>query len=202
VSGDERLTTEEPALAKKLQDLRRKFIAAEAFPDVVAVWEAIRVITNLNSKLSKQGRVPHPLPGWINDYLLQSANKIGRLSLGIRPEDERPLASMNFNEVGELRAVCQTDRVRDTRTHHVASALGFVRKGESAFQRHDRIERDANYLRIHDDPSLQDDRPRQREAQQILLRVMMKNEHLGTEQSARNRLSKARAARGSRTPRK
>jgi hypothetical protein len=96
------------------------------------------------------------------------------------------------NEIGELRKVQQMDRFRDERISHLASALGFVRQGVSAFQRHDRAVRDAEYLRIYDNPDLQDDKPLQREIRHALVEIIKKNEHIGTEEGVRNRLSKAR----------
>jgi hypothetical protein len=194
VRADERLRTYDPALAERLDALRHAFEADKAFPDVVAVWEAIKLVTAKNKNLSERGAEPYPLPDWISSYLLRSADKISRLSLGIHPEDDRPLALMNVGEVGCLRKVRQADRDRDVRATSVGTAFGFVRKGKSAFQHHDRAERDSQYLGIYDDPSLDDEKPVQREVRRAVLMAMMKNEHIGSE-AAKNRLSKARASR-------
>ena len=100
-----------------------------------------------------KAKAPYPFPEWINNYLHRSADKISRLWLGIRPEDDRPLADMNFD--GKLRKVPEGEELlRDHRVDHLASALGFVRRGMNAFQRHDRTTRAADYLRIHDNPEL------------------------------------------------
>ncbi len=180
-----------------MEELRRLYEADEAFPNAVVAWEAIGLILGRNGRLLQKGEAPYRLPDWINKYLLRTADKIGRLWLGIRPEDDRPLPSM-VNEIGELRKIPQGNRYRDDRIGHLASALGFVRQGASAFHRHDRIMRDADYLRIYDNPDLQDNKPYQKEIRQALVHAMMKNEGIATEEAVRNRLSKARAARRSR----
>lgn len=155
-----------------------------------------------NSGCVDRGQMPYPLPEWINDYLLRSADKIGRLWLGIKPDDDRPLMSMNFNEVGELRKMREGDgagheRFRDRRTDYVAAALGFATKGASAFSRHDRTERDRLYLRIYDNPDLKlTDRPDLKLTdRRTLFHSIMKNEGIGTDQAVRNRLSRARTKR-------
>jgi hypothetical protein len=174
------------ALGERLEELRREAEADGDFLDVVAVWEAIKRVAVNNRQLLEQGEAAHPFPEWINNYLLRSADKISRLWLGIKPEDDRQLASINFNEIGELRKVPQKERLRDDRVNHLASALGFVRRGMTAFQRHDRTTRDADYLRIYDDPDLPTDVRRKFVGQMT--------KHIGTEQAVRNRLSKARRA--------
>jgi hypothetical protein len=135
------------------------------------------------------------LTEWVNEYLLRSSDKIGRLELGIRVEDDRPFPSMNVNEVGELRKVPHGKgdkcRYRDVRTDHVASALGFVQKGWSAFQHHDKSTRDADYLGIYDGLALEDQQHR-RGIRRTIIEMMMKNEGIDGERAARNRLSKAR----------
>jgi hypothetical protein len=176
------------ALAERLEGLRRAFEAGGDFPDVVAVWEAIERITANNRKLLKQGEAAGPFPEWVNDYLHRSADKIGRLWLGIRPEDDRPMADIGFDEVGELKQVRQGGRLRDDRISHVAAALGFARRGVTAFQRHDRTTRDADYIKIYDDPDLQI------EGRRAVVSQMKKTEHINTDQAVRNRLSKARRA--------
>ena len=93
------------ALVERLEELRREAEADGDFLDVVAVWEAIERIAVHNRRLSEQGEAPHPFPEWINNYLLRSADKISRLWLGIRPEDDRPLADMGVDNIGELRKV-------------------------------------------------------------------------------------------------
>jgi hypothetical protein len=180
-------------LAKKLDELRSQFGADSEFPDVIAVWEAIKRITGRNQRCVEQGIAPYPLPEWVNEYLLRSADKIGRLELGIRVEDDRPLSSMNFNEVGELRKVPEGKggRCRDARSDHVAAALGLVRKGWNAFQHHDKSIRNAQYLELYDNPALKDDKHLRREVQGIVIGQMKKNEHM-EEPAAHNRLSKAR----------
>src|ERR1700722_8984359 len=112
---------------------------------------------------------------------------------------------MNFNEIGELRKVreveghnpdgSEKERFRDERINHVAAALGFVRgRAANAFQKHDRAERDGQYLAIlTDDPDL-DDNKLKREVRDLLYRVIEKDEGISTE-AVRNRLSKARGAR-------
>jgi hypothetical protein len=172
-------------LGERLEELRRAAEADGDFLDVVAVWEAIERIAVHNRRLTDQGEAPHPFPAWINNYLLRSADKISRLWLGIRPEDDRPMADMNFD--GELRKVPEGERLRDHRVDHLASALGFVRRGMNAFQRHDRTTRDADYLRIHDNPDLPTD------VRWKFVDHIKKTEHIGTE-AVRNRLSKARRA--------
>jgi hypothetical protein len=181
------------ALGERLEELRRDAEADGDFPDVIAVWAAIERIAVHNRRLMDQGKAPHPFPEWINNYLLRSADKISRLWHGIRPEDDRDLAFVNFNEIGELRKVPQGERRRDNRINHVASALGFVRNGATAFQRHDRARRDADYLRVYDNPDLQGNRPLQTDVRRAVLLAMKKNEHIDTE-AAKNRLSKARRA--------
>jgi hypothetical protein len=174
------------ALVERLEELRREAEADGDFLDVVAVWEAIERIAGHNRRLTDQGEAPYPFPEWINNYLHRSADKISRLWLGIRPEDDRPLADMNFD--GKLRKVPEgEERLRDHRVDHLASALGFVRRGMNAFQRHDRTTRDADYLRIHDNPELP------RDVRRKFVDHIKKTEHIGTE-AVRNRLSKARRA--------
>jgi hypothetical protein len=181
------------ALGERLEKLRREAEADGDFLDVVAVWEAIERIAVHNRRLTNQGAAPHPFPEWVNNYLLRSADKIGRLWLGIRPKDDRPVADIGVDKCGELRKVPQAGRLRDARINHLASALGFVRTGMTAFQRHDRTTRDADYLRIYDDPDLPTEGRRKFVAQ------MKDTEHSGTEQAVRNRLSKARRSKSSRT---
>jgi hypothetical protein len=181
-------------LGERLEELRREAEADGDFLDVVAVWEAIERIAGHNRRLTDQGEAPYPFPEWINNYLLRSADKISRLWLGIRPEDDRPLADIGFDNIGELRKVPQGERLHDARIDHVASALGFVRPGVTAFQRHDRTTRDAEYLRIYDNPDLQGDRRYQTEVRRAVVGQMKKREHIGSEQAVINRLSKARRA--------
>ena len=95
------------ALVERLEILHRAFEADKDFPDVVAVWETIERISANNRKLLERGEAANPFPEWVNDYLLRSADKISRLWLGIRPEDDRPKADMSFDEVGGLRRVRQ-----------------------------------------------------------------------------------------------
>jgi hypothetical protein len=197
VSSGPRARANDPAFDDRLEELRRLYEADEAFPNGVAAWEAIGLILGRNGRLLREGEAPCRFPEWINNYLLRTADKIGRLWLGIRPEDDRPLTSM-VNEIGELRKVQQMDRFRDDRISHLASALGFVRQGVSAFRRHDRTVRDAEYLKIYDDPDLEDNKPHQQEVRQALVRVVMRNEGISTEEAVKNRLSKARKARRSR----
>ena len=198
MKAEERMRAEDPWLSKKLDELHRAFEADETFPDVIAVWEAIERVAEKNQKLSQEGCEPYPLPEWINGYLVRSADKISRLSLGIRPEDDRPLNSMNFNEVGELRSVPEGSRSRDERARHVPAALGFVRQGATAFHHHDRVTRDAAYLKIYDNPEIQDNKPLQREVRATLVRMMKKNEG-GGDDAIKNRLSKARRRQRERT---
>ena len=168
-------------LDEKLDELRREFELGGDFPDVVAAWEAIGRILTHNRLQSDVA--PFPLPEWVSNYLAQAADKIGRLELGIRPEDNRPLGTIPFDEVGELRKVPHAGRSRDDRTRHLAGALGFVRNGVTAFQRHDRTRLDALYLHIHDD----------REATpQVRRAVVQAMKTVGTAEGGRNRLSKAR----------
>ena len=175
-------------LDEGLEALRREAEADGDFLDVVAVWEAIERIAVHNRRLTDQGEAPHPFPAWINNYLLRSADKISRLWLGIRPEDDRPLADIGVDNIGELRKVPEGGRLRDDRINHVASALGFVRPGVTAFQRHDRVARDADYLRLLDDRDLQ------RKDRRAIVNQMKNTEHIGTDEAAWNRLSKARRA--------
>jgi hypothetical protein len=98
-----RINSDDLFLAKKLDELQSQLQADSEFPDVIAVWEAIKRITGRNQRCVERGIAPYPLPEWVNEYLLRSSDKIGRLELGIRVEDDRPLPSINFNEVGELR---------------------------------------------------------------------------------------------------
>jgi hypothetical protein len=182
-------------LDERLEALRREAEADGDFLDVVAVWEAIERTAVHNRRLSEQGEAAHPFPEWINNYLLRSASKIGRLSLGIRPKDDRPIADIGVDNIGELRKVPEVERLRDPRAErlrdkrikHVASALGFVRKGVTAFQRHDRVTRDADYLWIYDNPDLP------RDVRRKFVDHIKKTEHIDTA-AVRNRLSKARRA--------
>jgi hypothetical protein len=168
------------SLAKKLDELHSTFDP----DDVVVIWEAIGRVAARNNERGKRGS--YPMPRWINDYLLRSADKISRLSLGVRPEDDRPLLEIPVDEIGELRQVPQSDRLRDGRVDRVAVALGFVRQGSSAFQRHDRAERDQQYLVLYDNDEATD------ADQNLLVTSIMKNEGISSEQAVRNRLSKAR----------
>lgn len=181
-------------LGERLEELRRAAEADGDFLDVVAVWEAIERIAVHNRRLTDQGEAPHPFPAWINNYLLRSADKISRLWLGIRPEDDRPSADIGVDNIGELRKVPEGGRLRDDRINHIASALGFVRPGVTAFQRHDGATRDADYLRIYDDPDLQGNRRYQTEVRRAVVDQMKKTERIGTDEAVRNRLSKARRA--------
>jgi hypothetical protein len=192
------------ALAEALEELHRKFIGDGEPPgDVIAAWEAIERLARLNKRREGRGEPPFPMPGWINDYLLRSADKIRRLSLGIPPEDDR--RDIPIDEIGVLRKVRHADgggaeRFRDERLKHVAPAMGFAAKGWTAFQRHDRAEDDALFLRIHDDPDLKDNKvlrtnnkALRTEVRQSLYGVIAKQEGLG-DGAIRNRLSAARTA--------
>jgi hypothetical protein len=185
------------ALAKKLDELRNQFEADSRFPDVIALWEAMGRIARRNLDCSSGG-MPYPFPAWINSYLCRGAEKISRLWLGIHPNDDQSLIEKGISGTGELRKVPHGKkdgtsklRYRDVRTDHVASALGFVQKGRSAFQHHDKSTRDADYLSIYDDRSLQDNEQLRRDVRGMVIGAMETNEGI-TEPAARNRLSKAR----------
>jgi hypothetical protein len=198
MSAEQDMLTRDPSLGRRVDELRCDFEANKDFPDVVAAWEAIARISARNRELTSQGEAPYPMPEWLNSYLLRSAEKIGRLGLGISPSDDRSFDEIGFDNIGELRKVLQGDRYRDDRANHVAPALGFVRKGANAFQAHDRAETDAGYLRVHDNPDLADNRPSQREVRKLLAGVIKKNERFATDEAVRNRLSAARSRRARR----
>jgi hypothetical protein len=179
-------------LAKKLDELQSQFEADNEFPDVIAVWEAMGRIARRNLDCSRSGGKPHPFPAWINSYIARGAEKISRLWLGIKTDDDQPLSEKGISGTGELRKVphgkkdsASELRYRDVRADHVASALGFVQKGRSAFQHHDKSTSDAQYLEIYDVHALEDQQRR------TVIEQMMKNESI-TEAAARNRPSKAR----------
>lgn len=203
MNSGSRMRISDPRLWEKLEELRLEFERDRAFPNVLAVWEAIERVTGRNKDLRDRGRAPHPIPVWINEYLVRSANKIARLSVGIRPDDDRALSPMsNFSELCEvLRAQGYNDdggkskQFRDERTHHVASALGFVMKGASAFQRNDRIERDNRYLRVYDDPQLEYDKVLQRDIRACVTRAIVENEGIDGEQANKGRLPQTRETR-------
>jgi hypothetical protein len=190
--ADQEYTRTQPdwALDKKLEELRRQYEADSEFPDVIAVWEAIEHLTRAG---------PAPFPAWVIRYLSAASEKVGRLWLGIRPDDDQPLLEKNFSDIGGLRMVLRGEgdkrRPRDVRTEHVAEALGFGQKGRSAFRQHDQSTRDADYLRKYDNPALEEDKQLKHEVQSGVIKMMMKNEGIDSEEAARNRLSRARYAR-------
>lgn len=193
-----RINSDDLFLARKLDELQSQFEADDEFPDAIAVWEAIRRIAKRNLDCSPSGGKPYPFPAWINNYLYRGAEKISRLWLGIKTDDDQPLLEKGLSGVGELRKVAYGKkggaselRYRDDRAKHVTAALGFVQKGRNAFQHHDKSTRDADYLQIHDDPALEDNKQLRRDVRRIVIEQMKKNEHID-EPAARNRLSKAR----------
>ncbi|MBW4022020.1 MAG: hypothetical protein HIU92_02615 [Proteobacteria bacterium] len=176
-------------LSRALDDLRDRY---SQDGDVIAAWDAIERLTKHNRKQAERGLTPYPMPDWMNSYLAQCAEKIGRLSLGIDPADERPLPSIPFDEVGALRQVPDAEGgYTDKRSSYVGQALGFVRKGWSAFQRHDRETSDDLHLSIHDSPQLEDHRQLRKEVQGSLSDLIQKQESISA-LAFRNRLSKAR----------
>jgi len=185
--------TEDAYLHNQLEELRwLSFADGSTGPNPIPVFEAIGRVIKENKVRTDRGLSPYPLPGWIDDYLLMASEKIARLSLGIAPE---ALQSIPFDEVGALRKVRQVDgrnadgteaeRFRDTRSDHVAAALGFAGDGGTAFRRHDKLVRDAQYLRIYDDPDLGSSRD-------PLVSQIQKIEGIGSVEAVRNRMAKAR----------
>ena len=180
VTTDNRLRSD-TKLWRKLEELRLEFERDESFPNVLAMWEAIERIAARNKDLCDKGRPPHPIPVWINDYLTRSASKIARLSLGVRPDDDQPLSpSSNFDARSKVlltqgRSNDDGNLSRDERTDHVASALGFVRREASAFQRYGHTESSDWYLRTHDDPQLEYDKVLQRDFRGRLMRNNVRN---------------------------
>jgi len=163
----------------------------QGWQNPIVIWEAIGWIAVRNSE---KGRDPFPTPEWINHYLLRAADKVGRLWLGIHPKEDRPLSEIGVNAIGELRMRGKGAKVRDARADYVAAALEFTQKGVSAFQKHDRLERDEQYLQIADNPELDDHPSMKRETSELLQTVMRKNEGISSPAAAQNRLSQARKA--------
>jgi hypothetical protein len=206
---------EDAHLTRRLQELYvESGVRDGSPPNAVAVWKAIERVATRNKGCAERGLAPYPMPDWVNDYLLQSADKISRLWLGIRPADNRPLwrgvgqdlGSIAFHKkdskdlIGYLRGN-KKDGKPDTRVEHVAAALGFAGGGEggwSAFKRHDRAARDTQYLAIYDHRDLDTAEARvRRDVRETLCNTIKKNpnERLSTDQTIRNRLSAARRAR-------
>jgi hypothetical protein len=186
-------TADEIALSKSLERLRHSF---ERDNDVIALWEAIAVIGRYDKRSERKGLPRQPMPNWISNYLADSAEKIHRLWLGIEPADDRPVRDMAFDTVGKLRKVPQSDgggdtRFRDERVLHVARAFGLAGSGWNAFQKHDRLEADADLLAIYDDPALQEDPKLRKEVHGTLFNLIQTQEN-ASPASVRNRLSKAR----------
>jgi hypothetical protein len=193
MNTEDRLRADDPLLAEKLEELRLLFEADADFPNVLAAWEAIQRLTGANRKLQSKGHAPYPIPSWLNEYLFRAAEKIGRLSVGIPPEDDEPLSPSS--RWGELCKDPRDKQSRDRRTGEVASALGFVRgKRASAFQKNDRITRDADYVRMYDDPHLEEDKVLQDGIRSSLIQKIRKNESINSDEAVRNRLSLARTA--------
>jgi hypothetical protein len=189
--------TNDTALQEKLDVLRRQYASGDDVPcDVIAAWEAISLVAQQNNDSRQRGGDPYQMPEWLSDYLLRSAAKIGRLSVGIRPDDDRPLDE-NFDGWGALCGVPETEkrtpgggkleRFRDKRADEVASALGFRTKGLNAFQRHDRASQDLANLEILADPDVMQDKALRAK----FFRIIAEKNHISVP-AARNRLSKAR----------
>lgn len=191
-------------LGKKLEELRQKYAR---HGDVIAAWEAIERIAKRNSEWPD---APYAMPAWLNEYLRRAADKISRLHLGIRPDDDRPSDEIGF--IGELRKVPQSDgakamkptRCRDERARYVGDALGFVGKGWNAFARHDRVEADESLLRVYD-ADFGDNKAYRDETRELLFSVLNKQAAENEQKSVspegfKNRVSKARTARQSAKP--
>ena len=178
----------------RLEGLRQDFAEDETFPNALAAWEAIRYISRENRNRAAAGEAAIPIPDWLNEYLLRCADKIGRLWLGIRPDDNRTISEIGPDNVGELRKVQRGERVRDERAGDVAAALGFVIKGTTVFQKVDQISKDEAFLDSYDNPDLLDNKALVKEIQELTLNTMMRQDSI-TEGSAKNRLSKARERR-------
>jgi len=191
--NDPKLHAPELAVARlheRVAELEAEYFQDDRNP--VTVWEAIRLIADHNKACSiTDATMAFPFPLWINDYLLRSSEKIGRLSCGIRPEDDRELDA-SFDGWGDLmaRPDGRSGRVRDTRADHVASALGFVSKGANAFQRHDRASMDRHNVRL-----LYEVRHRWGLDVSELLGIMAAKNHM-TKAAYENRLSIARGRMG------
>ena len=73
-----RINSDDLFFSQKLDERESQLEADSEFPDVVAVWEAIKRITGRNQGCVERGIAPYPLPEWVNEYLLRSSDGIGR----------------------------------------------------------------------------------------------------------------------------
>lgn len=188
-------------LGRDLEELRRKF----ELGDVVSAWLGMQRVAAHNKE---HPETPYPMPAWLNDYLLHSAQKITRLADGIRPDDERPIREIiESGALGYLRKVKQADgakalkdvRLRDERAAHIGTALGLAGAGWNGFQRHDQIRHDEMLLHSLDDPTLQDDPLMRDIVRKRLYATVARPEGMlettMSEAAFSNRASKARGAR-------
>lgn len=178
-------------LDAKLEELYQQFSLDKPFPDVIFAWEAIAQVADENEKRRKHGNPLYPFPEWLEDYLRCCAEKIARLHLGIKPEDNRTIEEIGVSNVGELRKVRDGNSFRDARADHVGGALGFVRPGTNIFRSHDKAIRDERSLSIYDHEQLGENKPLQREIRRAVIQQMKDAENID-DGAAQNRLSKAR----------
>lgn len=181
-------------LEQRIEGLRREYDADKDFPNVLAAWQAIQRIAAENKERAVRGDALVPFPEWLNDYLLRCGDKIGRLWLGIKPDDGREIRDIGADNVGELRRAERGQQTRDVRGDYVTAALGFTIKGKTVFQKVDQVVRDQDYLSLYDDPDYSDNEPLKKEVRRIVLDQMMKQENI-TKAAALNRLSAARTKR-------